>query len=414
MKKHVITASLLLSAMTTFGGGYQLNLQGLRQMAMGGTGTAWPWDASTIFYNPGGLSRLKGIQIYAGTAMIMPTTAYGNRDNSGVVSSNEQTAKQTFMPFNLYIGGPVHEDSRIGVGLGIYSPFGTGMKWNDNWMGKYIVQSVDLKTVFFQPTVSYRATDWLSVGAGFVVGTGSLDMQRALPVHGAQGPGLDDGKASLHGNAAGVGFNVGAQIKMSENLQLGLTYRSQVNMDIDGGAAKFRVPVSLKDSFPGTTFSARLPMPAVATAGFGWRRGDFTLQMDFSYTAWSAYDSLRIDFKQTTTSLTNMRAPRLYRNTFTPRLGMHYKISRVVALMAGGAYDPTPVVNDIVSPDLPDADRIVLSCGITVKPLPGLTIMGAFEGVNSVKRNGEYVYAGFNGVYKTAAATPAIGLYYSF
>jgi len=154
MKKHVITASLLLSAMTTFGGGYQLNLQGLRQMAMGGSGTAWPWDASTIFYNPGGLSRLKGIQIYGSTAMIMPTTAYGNRDNSGVVSSNEQTAKQTFMPFNLYIGGPVHEDSRIGVGLGIYSPFGTGMKWNDNWMGKYIVQSVDLKTVFFQPTVS--------------------------------------------------------------------------------------------------------------------------------------------------------------------------------------------------------------------------------------------------------------------
>jgi long-chain fatty acid transport protein len=414
MKKHVITASLLLSAMTTFGGGYQLNLQGLRQMAMGGSGAAWPWDASTIFYNPGGLSRLKGIQVYGSAAMLMPTTAFGNRDNSGVVSANEQTVSQTFTPFNLYIGGPVHEDSRVGVGLGIYTPFGTGMKWNDNWLGRYMVQSVDLKTVFFQPTVSYRATEWLSVGAGFVFGTGTFDMTQALPVHGQQGPGLDDGQAHLRGNATGVGFNAGAQFKLRDNLQFGLTYRSQVNMDVNGGSAKFTVPTSLRKAFPNTTFDSRLPMPQVATAAMGWRLGDVTLQLDFNYTGWNSYDSLRIDFKQTTSSLNNVRAPRHYRNTFTPRFGLHYKVSRVVALMCGGAYDPTPVTNDFVSPDLPDADRIVLSCGITVKPLPGLTIMGAFEGMNSVKRNGEYVYGGFNGVYKSAAAVPAIGLYYSF
>ncbi len=414
MKKHVITASLILSALTSFGGGYQINLQGLRQAAMGGTGVAWPWDASTIFYNPGGLARLKGVQIYASTSFLMPTTAYGNRDNSGVVSSNEQTVNQTFMPFNVYLGGPIHEDSRFAMGLGIYTPFGSGMKWNDNWLGKYIVQSIDLKCVFFQPTFSYRATEWLSVGGGFVFGTGVMDFTQAMPVHGMQGAGLDDGQAHLHGNATGVGFNLGAQMQVRENLQFGLTYRSQVNMDISGGSAKFRVPTSLKDSFPTTTFSSRLPMPQVATAGMGWRLGDVTLQLDFSYTGWDSYDSLRFDFKQTTTSLQNVRAPRHYRNTFTPRMGACYKLGHVVALMAGAAYDPTPVRNGFVSPDLPDADRIVLSCGITVKPLPGLTIMAAFEGVSSVKRNGSYDYAGFSGVYKTGAAAPGIGLYYSF
>lgn len=414
MKKHVITASLVLSAMASFGGGYQLNLQGVRQMAMGGTGAAWPWDASTIFYNPGGLSRLHGIQAYASTAVIMPSTSYGNRGTSGVTSANERTADQSFMPFNLYVGGPVHQDSRFGIGLGIYTPFGSGTKWNDNWLGRYIVQSVDLKTVFFQPTFSYQFTEWFSFGAGLVVGAGSVEYRRALPVHGTQGPGHDDGQAHLRGSATGVGFNAGASLKLRENLQFGVTYRSQVNMDVSGGTAKFKVPASLTDSFPNTTFNARLPMPQVLTAGVGWRLGDVTLQMDLNYTGWNSFDSLRFDFRETTSTLQNIRAPRKYRNTLSPRFGLHYKISRVVALMGGVAYDPTPVTNDFVSPDLPDADRINLSCGITVKPLPGLTIMAAFEGTNGVKRDGDYVAGGFSGVYRTSAATPAIGLYYIF
>lgn len=414
MKKHVLTASLLMSVMTSFGAGFQLNLQGLRQLAMGGSGTAWPWDASTIFYNPGGLARLKGVQVYGSMMFIMPSTAYGNRDNSGVTSSNEQSVRQTFTPFNLYFGGRVHEDSRLALGLGIYTPFGSGLKWDDNWLGKYIVQSIDLKCVFFQPTVAYRATEWLSVGGGFVFGAGTVDFRQAMPVHGMLGADVDDGQAHLHGSATGVGFNLGAQIKMRENLQFGLTYRSQVNMDVSAGAATFNVPTSLRDSFPNTKFDSRLPLPQVASFGVGWRLGDVTLQADLNYTGWNSYDTLRFDFKQTTSSLSNVRAPRHYRNTLTTRVGACYKLSNVVSLMAGGAYDPTPVTNGFVSPDLPDADRIVLTCGISIKPARGLTIMAAFEGVNSVKRNGSYDHAGFNGIYKTSAATPGIGLYYNF
>ena len=57
MKKHVLIATtLMLSSAMSFGAGYQLNLQGLRQLAMGGGGTAVPWDMSIIFYNPGGIT----------------------------------------------------------------------------------------------------------------------------------------------------------------------------------------------------------------------------------------------------------------------------------------------------------------------------------------------------------------------
>jgi len=413
MKKQVLAAIFLLSAFTSFGAGYQLNLQGIRQLAMGGTGVAWPWDASTIFYNPGGLGRLKSIQVYASGLLVMPSIAFGNAQASAV------TQQQTFVPFNVYIGGPIQQDSRFAIGLGIYTAAGIGVKWDDQWIGRYLIQSINLQAVCFQPTVAYKVSEFISVGAGFVYGTGSLDLRQSLPVHGVYGPGgsADDaGSLHLHGNANGVGFNAGIQLRPSENFQVGLSYRSQVNMSVSNGTANFSVPQSLMSSFPNTNFDSQLPLPQVASAGVGYRTLDdrLTLQFDLNYTGWNSYDSLRINFTEHTSSLQNMHAPRHYRNTLTPRAGASYKLGKVVSLMAGAAFEPTPVTNGFVSPELPDADRLVGSCGVSIKPFPRFTILTACEGISTITRNASYNYGGFSGTYKTEAVTLGLGLYYNF
>jgi long-chain fatty acid transport protein len=411
MKKYLLGASLLVSAITSFGAGYQINLEGLRQMAMGGTGTAWPWDASTIFYNPGGLGRLKNIQVYASGQFISPSTAYGGPLYSG------NTQRATFSTFNLYIGGPIQQGSKFALGLGIYTPFGNGLTWNNNWLGSYVVQSVQLTTVFFQPTISYRINDFISVGAGFVYATGVFTYNKAIPVDsgGALSNNSNNGEAQLRGGGNGAGFNAGVQLKVSDKLQFGLTYRSQVNLNIGGGSAQFTVPNSLQSSFPDTHFDTQIPLPAVASFGVGYRPTEnLTIQFDLNFTGWNSFDSLRINFSQQTADLQNIHAPEHYKNTLTPRIGACYKISRVVSVMAGGAYDPTPVTSGFVSPILPDADRAVVSCGLSVKPLPGFTILAAVEGTSTGVHQGSYVYNNFSGSYKTEAVTPGIGLYYSF
>jgi len=416
MKKYFLASSLLLaSTVSSFAGGFQLNLQGLRQLAMGGTGTAYHWDAATIYYNPAGLSRLNRIQVYGSVLAIVPATAYGN----ALTQTNTQAVKQTFTPFSIYFGGPVSADSKLALGLGIYTPFGSGLKWDDNWVGRYLIQSIDLKCVFFQPTISYKLSEAFSIGGGFIYSTGSIDLRQAMPVHSYAGPYNtpigDEGQAHLNGAANGVGFNLGLQVKCSEYFSIGATYRSQVNMNVDGGSAKFTVPTSLRDSFPNTTFDSQLPLPQQATIGIAWRpTEDLTLQCDVNYTGWSAYDSLRINFGKHTSSLEDNHAPRRYKNVITPRIGACYKISDVVSLMAGFAYDPSPVRDGFVTPDLPDADRFVGTCGITIKPVQRFTIIAAFEGVTSVKRNGSYDFGGFSGTYKTQAATPGIALSYRF
>jgi long-chain fatty acid transport protein len=409
MKKQLlITTSLLLSSALSFGAGYQLNLQGLRQLAMGGSGTAMAWDAATIFYNPAGLSEFDHFQAYASGLFIMPSTKYVQ--SPGTYTATTQS--QTFTPFNIYAGGPTSYMSRVSVGLGIYTPFGSGTKWDDTWEGRYVIQDISLQSIFVQPTVSYAINDEFSVGAGLIYAFGNMSLSKAIPIQDVNGL---DGKGELDGKANGWGFNLGLHYHASENIQLGFNYRSQVNMKVRRGYASFTVPSSVSSSFPYTPFSTELPLPQVATIGVGWKAGEYlTLQADINYVGWSAYDSLIFDYEQNTSSLMDTRAPRNYKNTVSFRVGGHYVVSDKVSIMLGAAWDPTPVQDGFVSPDLPDANRIVGTGGLTYKPTERLTIIGALEYVTSAKRTASYDAEGLKGKYQNTAITPGIGVSFDF
>jgi long-chain fatty acid transport protein len=47
---------ICISAMTTYAGGYQVGLHSQRNIGMGLIGTSLSYDASALFYNPGGAS----------------------------------------------------------------------------------------------------------------------------------------------------------------------------------------------------------------------------------------------------------------------------------------------------------------------------------------------------------------------
>ncbi len=407
-KLALLTTAFLLPATAAISGGFQLNLQGLRQLAMGGGGTAVPWDAATIFYNPGGLSRLDNFQAYGSALAIIPRVQYVNGD----YGASARTKNQIFTPFNVYVGGPIKGVKGLGVGVGIYTPFGSGVSWEDNWTGRYIVQNIALQTIFIQPTISYKINEAVSIGAGYVYATGNVKLARAVPVQNSLG---EDGKAELEGNASGMGYNVGISLKASEQWHFGISYRSRVDMHVKEGDITFRVPAAVAGTFPNTSFDATLPLPEVLSVGLGWKPlPKFTVQADFNLVGWKAYDSLAFNYGQAVNGSTRSSSARLYKNRLTARLGGHYQATNSLGIMLGGAYDPTPVRDHYVSPDLPDANRIVMTAGISVKPAPKLTILAAVEYVTSNRRDSEYEEAAFSGRYQTKAVTPGIGITYDF
>jgi long-chain fatty acid transport protein len=260
--------------------------------------------------------------------------------------------------------------------------------------------------------VSYRINNRFSLGLGIIYATGNMKLRQALPVEDYGGR---NGEAVLNGSAGGWGFNAGLSVKASEKLSFGLTYRSGVNLILKNGDADFTVPSSLTSAFPNTKFKAVLPLPEVLSLGAAYQATTkLALQADLEYTGWKAYDTLKFDYTQNTPELEDTHLPRRYHNTLTIRAGVHYQFSRQIAGMIGGAYDPTPVSDGYVSPDLPDANRLTGTLGLTYSPLKSLKIMLAAEFLTSGKRTATYLPGNFSGAYQSKAFTGGLGIVYQF
>lgn len=387
--------------------GFQVNLQGQKQQAMGGAGTGTALDAASVFFNPGAVSLLKENSVSAGATLTFDNTVFrdGNSQKEYV------TVSPASSPFTAYaVWGPVEKKWK--VGLGIYTPFGSVIKYEDAWSGRFAITQMKLLSIFFQPTVSYQFSEKLGIGAGFVYGYGNIDLQRDLPVTDYNSK---YGSAQLTGTASGLGYNVGIYYKPADVLSLGVTYRSEVKMKVDNGNASFHVPSSLSSNFPSGKFSASLPLPQVLSLGIGHYPSDkWTVAADFNYIMWSSYQTLSFDYEQNTSSLKDTESPRNYKNSFALRLGAEYKANEKWKLRAGGNYQKTPIQDGYVTPEVPDADRWNWTVGVGFAPIEKLVIDASFTYVNFVKRTDTNIETQLSGTYKSRILAPGLSLTYIF
>ena len=77
MKRKLLTflGCALLSGVAQ-AGGYQVNLQGQKQIGMGHTGTGLALDEASIFFNPGALSHLRENGFQIGASGLISKIAY--------------------------------------------------------------------------------------------------------------------------------------------------------------------------------------------------------------------------------------------------------------------------------------------------------------------------------------------------
>ena len=406
MKRTVLLISLS-TPLLLYGQGFQVNLQGQKQQAMGGTGTGTALDAASVFFNPGAVSLLKENSVSAGATLTIDNTVF--RDGNS--QKEYKTVSPPSSPFTAYaVWGP--SEKKWKVGLGIYTPFGSVIKYEDAWSGRFAITQMKLLSIFFQPTVSYQISEKLGVGAGFVYGYGNIDLRRDLPVADYNSK---YGSAQLTGTASGLGYNLGVYYKPTDLLSIGVTYRSEVKMKVDNGTANFQVPSSLSSNFPSGKFTASLPLPQVFSLGIGLYPSEkWTVAADFNYVMWSSYQTLAFDYEQNTSSLKDTESPRNYKNSFALRLGAEYKASEKWKIRAGGNYQKTPIQDGYVTPEVPDADRWNWTIGIGFSPIEKLVIDASFTYVNFVKRTDTNIETQLSGTYKSRILAPGLSLTYIF
>lgn len=405
-KFTLMTVVLCLFGASVFAGGYQVRLQGNRQTGMGLIGVSLFGDASNLFYNPAGLSKMNTKWSFAiGGSGIFSTAAFG-LENSLYTTTTDNSVGT---PFYFYGAGMVTE--KLGVGVGIYTPYGSSTTWEKDWAGKELIQDIALKVFFIQPTLSYKFNDVLSIGAGFVYAIGSVELNKAVPFNSPE----TMGQVNMSGNANNFGFNVGATITPNNRLSIGIDYRSKVTMGMEDGDAEFTIPSSVETLIPATNkFNADLPLPANLDVGASYQVNEkLLLAIELDYVFWGTYDSLIFTFDEKP-ELLDSHNPREYKNTMIFRVGGEYAMNDVFTFRAGFYYDPTPTNEDYFTPETPSLNTYGVSLGMTITPTKNLGIDISYLQLITQQDTRSYTPDHFTGTYKVSTLIPGIGLTFNF
>jgi len=389
-------------------GGFQVSMHSQQNVSMGLTGTSLFTSPSSIFYNPGALSmQQENFSFSFGTSLLYSNVAYKGEDPT---LYKAQTNNPLNFPFYFY--GSKRLGKRFVLGVGVYTPYGSSMKWEDNWNGRYIVQNTSLTAIFIQPTLSAKIGKKIGLGIGLIYALSNFEQTSALPISSLS---MSDGVVKLKGSARNWGFSAGILIRPVKKISIGLNFRSAVKLVIKGGDAVFTVPVSLIDQFPASNrFNTTIPLPANINLGAHYEISDFwlvTLQID--YTMWGIYDTTSIDFSKNTESLSDQKIANNYRGNFAFRAGTQY-IHKKITYRAGAYVDLPPSDKNHISPQNPCMTQLGLSAGVSINPVKYIGIDISYLFVYSFSRSGNYQPYEFSGVYKGMAHIPGLGLSIKF
>jgi long-chain fatty acid transport protein len=385
--------ALLVAAIAVALGTGRANASGFQLVEQNGSGmgnaysgqAAAAEDASTIFFNPAGLTRLPGLQLVASLNFVRP---YSDFDNGG-------TTPATLQPtlggtggdggsLQLVPNGYVSYETVPGVlwtGIGVNVPFGLATEWDSDWMGRFHGIKSSIKSVNINPTVAWKAVPWLSLGAGanaqwfdaeltnsvnysaVAFGVGGAAALGALAAAGCGTlAGGCEGVGKVSGSTWSWGWNVGAMLELQTQTRIGLAYRSRLTHHIDGDVSFGNRPALLAAALPDGPVKTTIEVPDTASVAVSQQIiPRLQLLADFTWTGWSSIRNLSI-YRTNGAPLTS--TPLDFDDSWRVGLGANYQATEVVKLRLGVAYDTTPVRNEFRTPRLPDEDRTWLAGGV--------------------------------------------------
>jgi len=183
-------------------------------------------DASTVFTNPAGMSRLNRSQVQGGLQALYANLEFSPNASTIDAGSDGGNAVGWLPGGSLFVVQKLTPD--WSAGFGALSYFGLSTKYDDNWVGRYYLQKGTLIGLTLTPAVSYPVNSRLSVGAGLNIMYGFFDNQIAVNSIGEARP---DGQIQYDDNRWGCGANLGILVEPMPGTRFGLTYLSEVKLD---------------------------------------------------------------------------------------------------------------------------------------------------------------------------------------
>ena len=359
MVKGVSMKLIPALVLTVFSGaasasGFQLfeqNASGIGNAYAGSAAVAE--NASTIYFNPAGMTQLQKLEVSGGVSVVKPSFSFNNKGSSvdGLTGTGDggDAGGWGFVP-NGYASWGVTKD--LYVGIGISAPFGLKTEYDDRWVGAAQSRMFEIKTINVNPSVAYRLNEKVSLGFG-------LNWQKIDATYerlaGINVPSV--AKLTLSDDA--WGWNAGALFTLSPSTKVGISYRSSIKYKTEGHT-------NLNGAWLNDS-KASLTLPDTAILSVTQKLSDrWEMLGDISWTGWSSIP--KVDILRANGSLAQVLDTD-FKDAWRVALGANYQLNSAWKLKYGIAYDQTPVrgpTTRLVS--LPDNDRVWLSFGAQWAP----------------------------------------------
>jgi len=357
MKKLLLVSAV--AATSLMASGYKIPEQSLNSTALAGAYVSNTSAADAAYYNPANMAFMgedKYLELNLMYAHLNPIKFSGQvvspvTQKLSTVHTAESASEDFVIPQIYIVGATIGEDEDIRFGISLNSPAGLSKRWPEGVESAY-AEEFTLKTVEINPSFSYRIMENLAVAAGvrFVYSKGVIKTSGTDPL-------------DLEGNSWDAGYNLALSYKPFEEWGMALTYRSNIDLRVDGRQA-VTDPAYVAMGVTSTPASVTVPLPAVATFATDVDVTEST-NIEFTYerTFWSAYEDLNIQIPAFG-PLPGMPVAKDWKDTNTFRLGLTQGFGDSLKLMLGVAYDETPVPDKTLGFELPDSNAVIGSIGV--------------------------------------------------
>ncbi|THB77556.1 MAG: aromatic hydrocarbon degradation protein [Desulfobulbaceae bacterium] len=410
MKKtlSVLALASVFAASSAFASGYRIPEQSVDSTAKSGANVASSTSADISYFNPANMAWAGDGWMTEVDLSWIYLSAIEYEDNRSPTLNGESETENFFLP-TVFLVSPDFSNFRFG--FAVTAPFGLAKRWRDPFPGTYS-QKFSLQVFELNPSVSYKFNEYVSVAAGL-----RMLMSQAVAKNGGTTTTGVSFSRELKGEFdVDWGYNLALSFKPMEDLNLSVTYRSEVDMDLSGDATLWtNFPTSFTFESDG---NVTLPAPAVLALSAAYTWNDLTVELTWDRTFWSAYEELDIQYSTPLTnpvlfSIFGSPVPKDWDDTDAFRLGLTYKATDAITVMAGFAFDSNPVPEEHLSFELPDSDAYIFSIGgryaINEQMEAGVGFLYDY------KKSREVSNSTINGEFTNAAAMfLTVGLSYKF
>lgn len=402
----VVAISGLVFPHAAFCGGvwlYEIGTPDLGAASAGRGATAL--DASTAITNPAAMTNLDRSQLMVGTQALFIDTRFST-DNSSYGGGDGGNAGGFLPAASFSYASKIRDTFWIGFGLASY--FGLGLKYDDDWSGRYYAKESSLLTAGASISVGTNVTDSLAVGVGLDVLVAKLFMKTAInnfPLDSSK----NDGELKADSITTGVGGNVGLFYKLTPKFRAGMTYRAPVKLKFEDAVSLSNLGSILqagltKSGLLGRDLDITFTIPQAVLFSLHYdMTSRWAIMGSVGWQNWQEFGELEASIPNTAAS--DIAVDLNYTDTWHFALGLRGRIADRWIWSIGAAYDTSPCSESNRSPILPLDRQWRFATGFQYELDEDVTLGIAYQyldaGTARINRKGGALTGDLKGKYST-------------